>query len=693
MADLRNRRMDDPEGLASRVFVGNIPLDAEREVLKERFEVHGKVSGVMVLKGFAFIQFEKESEAKVAIEKEKGTEIGGKKIDVKKATQNKARDVPQAFNAQAGGLWEEGDPNVPQNDAFGCPDNFRGSSNFRGRGNMRGRGMQGNFEGPAGGRGNFGGPAGGRGNFGIQGGGRGNFGGQARGARGNFGDGNNRGNFGGRGNLGGGPMNRGNYGGMGNKGGYNGPTHDNNFGGQGGYDEQEYNEEGYEGTGGEEEYNEMSDMEKFNERLNADDMDIEQEDMGNGGNMGQMGGMYARGNMGGWRGRGNMRGRGGGMEGPGGGGWGNDQWQGNGAQRGNFGRGGWGDRNNMGDAEQESMQEYDNGRGGWGQTARGPMRGNNGVRGQMGRMGTGGPVGMGGVAAQGNVTNTEKPNDVEIICLAKPVRAYAENVENRMKNMGLAVDVLFPNPEIPIGKVLGNIASRGVMYAVCVGPENEQHLSLTLNVLQGQQQEHRNMPVDDAMTFISKSFASMIDSGPSAPKKMAMSNVHPQDIQKILGFLSDSRPLSIMEYDKMIKYLVSKREGTLKEEYGENIPAHLLHPPVGPQQDPATKAKQEELQNRVQVILNRSRVTPQQSAGLTPSLQAAIENLVKTGPNLLSNMSKGPQSASAGSNSNLGGYLASLYGGSNQGQAFQSGSNQEFHSGSGLGSQGSFGAY
>ena len=84
----------------------------------------------------------------------------------------------------------------------------------------------------------------------------------------------------------------------------------------------------------------------------------------------------------------------------------------------------------------------------------------------------------------------------------------------------------------------------------------------------------------------------------------------------------------------MIKYLVGKRQDTLKEEYGESIPAHLLHPPVGPNQEPAAKAKQEELQNRVQKILSRSKVTNQQgSSGLTPSLQAAIENLVKTGPN------------------------------------------------------------
>ena len=89
----------------------------------------------------------------------------------------------------------------------------------------------------------------------------------------------------------------------------------------------------------------------------------------------------------------------------------------------------------------------------------------------------------------------------------KSIRMYGENIESRLKNMGLSVDILFPNPEISLGSVIGNIASRGVMYAICLQMDNKDLGSLTLNVLQGEQQEHRNMPVDDAMTFISKNFS------------------------------------------------------------------------------------------------------------------------------------------------------------------------------------------
>ena len=92
----------------------------------------------------------------------------------------------------------------------------------------------------------------------------------------------------------------------------------------------------------------------------------------------------------------------------------------------------------------------------------------------------------------------------------KSIRLYGENIENRLKNMGLSVDILFPNIDIPLGKVIGNIASRGVSYAICLYPENQSHGSLTLNVLQGEQQEHRNMPVDDAMSFISKNFSNRL---------------------------------------------------------------------------------------------------------------------------------------------------------------------------------------
>ena len=290
---------------------------------------------------------------------------------------------------------------------------------------------------------------------------------------------------------------------------------------------------------------------------------------------------------------------------------------------------------------------------------RGRGGGNNPGRGRGGGLNH---AGGGNNGVQHPPAEPEKPNDVEIIAMDKSLRIYGENLEGRLQNMGLSVDILFPNPDIPVGKVLGNIASRGVMFAICLTPDNREHGSVTLNVLQGQQQEHRNMPVDDAMSFISKQFPSLAGGpgpGPSAANSVISrpgssvvaappASGHPPDVQKIITFLSDDRPLSIMEYDKMIKYLVSRRTETLKEEYGDNIPAHLQHPPVGPQLDPAKKAKQEEIQNRVQTILRERRGGGRApGAGMAPSLQAAIDSLVKNGPNLLSGVSQPQPQASS----------------------------------------------
>lgn len=124
---------------------------------------------------------------------------------------------------------------------------------------------------------------------------------------------------------------------------------------------------------------------------------------------------------------------------------------------------------------------------------------------QSGQMGKGD---SGGVKVEGPWE--VKQNDVEIICVSKQNHIYAKSLEDRLKNMGLEVDVLFPNQDILICKVLGNIAYRGVMYAIEITPQNEEQHTLTLNILQGQQQEHRNMPVDDAFTLISKNFSKVI---------------------------------------------------------------------------------------------------------------------------------------------------------------------------------------
>ena len=106
----------------------------------------------------------------------------------------------------------------------------------------------------------------------------------------------------------------------------------------------------------------------------------------------------------------------------------------------------------------------------------------------------------------------------------------------------------------------------------------------------------------------------------------------------------------------------------------------LANPPIGPPVDPAFKAKQDELHERIIQILNKPapiKEAPKPQAApvalapeLNASLQRAIDSLIKTGPNLLSQMNKGPSSTTGSQNSQPGnsgggggsGYNYSSYG-------------------------------
>ena len=110
------------------------------------------------------------------------------------------------------------------------------------------------------------------------------------------------------------------------------------------------------------------------------------------------------------------------------------------------------------------------------------------------------------------------------------------------------------------------------------------------------------MPLDDAMGLLVKHFEQSVEM--KAKSGAGPGENHPGDIVAVLDFLRENRPLSVMGYDKLIKYLCARRTQMLKTEYGDAVPANLARPPIGPPVDPAVKTKQEELQNKIGAILD-----------------------------------------------------------------------------------------
>lgn len=173
---------------------------------------------------------------------------------------------------------------------------------------------------------------------------------------------------------------------------------------------------------------------------------------------------------------GNFRGNGRDMEerhGRGRGGRGNDRGRASYGQRGSgYGRGGRGSGNFGGRGGGYNNHFMDGPQGGY--TGPGGYNPPSGPNGDQENMPSAPPT-----------NDMSRVNDAEIVCVSRFQRGFAEVIEARMKIFGMQTDVLFPNPDIPLQKILSNIASRGVVFAIIVTPLHEEHRSMTVNILQG----------------------------------------------------------------------------------------------------------------------------------------------------------------------------------------------------------------
>ncbi|XP_053606233.1 nuclear receptor coactivator 5 [Plodia interpunctella] len=205
-------------------------------------------------------------------------------------------------------------------------------------------------------------------------------------------------------------------------------------------------------------------------------------------------------------------------------------------------------------------------------------------------------------------------NDCEIIVVSKTLTEYAEYIESRLKRLGIVVDLLFPMEDVPIGKVLGNIASRGCLYAILVMPANQEHRSLTLTILHGLPQEHRNIPLEDALQLVSRNFQEVQRGGPASREA----------VYALLGQLADGRALTVLQYEKVIEYLQERKEQQVKVELGEPLNSA-----------PASKT-QTDLQQRILSILNDKKVLnkpePPPAPVPAPAPQSPAQNKLLNDP-------------------------------------------------------------
>ncbi|XP_076357856.1 uncharacterized protein LOC143250771 isoform X2 [Tachypleus tridentatus] len=264
------------------------------------------------------------------------------------------------------------------------------------------------------------------------------------------------------------------------------------------------------------------------------------------------------------------------------------------------------------------------------------------------------------------VSNSQKPTDCEIIIVHKQQGIFAEHVEARLKNLGMEVGVIFLSDESKLAQTVKDIEKQGPIFVIVITPKHELNNTLTVNVLVGSPEEHHNMPVDDALKLVARSFHEYTlslrfsNQKPEKKEPQVFTRRSPsppdRDIGFLLNLLADGKHLTMRELDKIMKYVQDRKdklteiESRKLERTGDTKlePSIKLH---GEQAQPMTmEQQQKELQKRILNMINQGTVDagfsstgiPSSSANQTPSnlkldnpnLQKAVENFIQTSPNL-----------------------------------------------------------
>ncbi len=86
--------------MAAKIYVGNLPFSFTDKELSELFSVYGELSEVSIIKdkqtdrskGFGFVTFANEDDAKKAISEMNGKEVSGRELKVSEAKPMESRE-------------------------------------------------------------------------------------------------------------------------------------------------------------------------------------------------------------------------------------------------------------------------------------------------------------------------------------------------------------------------------------------------------------------------------------------------------------------------------------------------------------------------------------------------------------------------------------------------------------------------
>lgn len=189
--------------------------------------------------------------------------------------------------------------------------------------------------------------------------------------------------------------------------------------------------------------------------------------------------------------------------------------------------------------------------------------------------------------------------DCEIVSLSKEETRYAEEVEGRLRSIGLVCNIGYPPSELPILELMDRIARTGTLYAVVVTSQNATHRSCTLHLLHGTREEHRNMPLDNCLSFVARKFDSYLRSlrEPMHSVHLPTTYLPPRDniapiptgpapvANPVTSYPNREKQMSTEEIEAMINKLKREKEEREVREAGmkpavENVSVRTELPPA-----------------------------------------------------------------------------------------------------------------
>lgn len=223
-------------------------------------------------------------------------------------------------------------------------------------------------------------------------------------------------------------------------------------------------------------------------------------------------------------------------------------------------------------------------------------------------------------------------NIVVILCVSPEMLEYGEFVKGQLADALIpSVGLLQPSPGASFQQVFEKVARDGSKYACIFTSKDIAQSTLSVKSLTCGE-ILADVPVAEAVNFIKEKYLEL--KSETGIKVSADVYVLPAKIRAMMGFIAESRSMSVVEYDNIIRFMVEYRDNKLKEIYGTKIPAQLLEPPLQLNKDPVLKSKREEVQSVLlgvleqykDILRNQTKPEPNHQSRVAHTLAGALRN-------------------------------------------------------------------